>query len=309
MLGMWAKWQRGSEQILYLKSTNARFASGNTNPPFTPVHRHIDLEDKALVFTVGPEVPPIAPDTTFVAAEAAHHLRSALNYLVIELAWIDTRGDIATADKRQEFPFAADPTKWREKRVQKVCLRGLNKRHRAMIQRFQPYRPWPRPAGDPHPAEMLQALTNDDKHHLLLRDAFPRLGTVRPVRMQRVGYNCRVNSYQLRSMTQRQWVTALMRELKPNTELFRVPLVITGPNPKIDMDIEGATYVAIGPGLSVVNQLVAIANMVKRILDLFEPDFDRPIAKRIWRERPWLVDALPPPLVSTPARRLRDIRP
>ena len=122
-----------------------------------------------------------------------------------------------------------------------------------MIQRFQPYRPWPRPAGDPHPAEMLQALTNDDKHHLLLRDAFPRLGTVRPVRMQRVGYNCRVNSYQLRSMTQRQWVTALMRELKPNTELFRVPLVITGPNPKIDMDIEGATYVAIGPGLSVVN--------------------------------------------------------
>ena len=60
---------------------------------------------------------------------------------------------------------------------------------------------------------------------------------------------------QLRSMTQRQWVTALMRELKPNTELFRVPLVITGPNPKIDMDIEGATYVAIGPGLSVVNQV------------------------------------------------------
>ncbi|MGH9207098.1 MAG: hypothetical protein ACRD1G_11145, partial [Acidimicrobiales bacterium] len=167
----------------------------------------------------------------------------------------------------------------------------LSKCHRAMIERFQPYRPWKGVDGEHHPLRVLQALTNDDKH-LHEHGLFHRLAYVRPIiGRSGSGHNCRVDLDQLDSTTEKQWVDILFRELKAGAELFRLPLVINGPDPRIDLDVEGLTYVAMGQGLSVVQSLGAIAEMALEILRAFEPEFDRPVARRVWIERAGNLDA------------------
>ncbi|MGH9207739.1 MAG: hypothetical protein ACRD1G_14490, partial [Acidimicrobiales bacterium] len=53
MSGMWNKWLRGRAQVDELRRLLARLASAEPEPPFTQIHRQIDVEAGALVFTVG----------------------------------------------------------------------------------------------------------------------------------------------------------------------------------------------------------------------------------------------------------------
>ena len=125
MLGMWAKWQiRVQSKSSTSKVRTHDLRRGTRTHHCTPSTDTLTSKTRHSSSRSVPRCPPLPPTRPSSPPRLRHHLRSALNYLVIELAWIDTRGDCATADKRQEFPFAADPTKWREKRVQKVCLRG-----------------------------------------------------------------------------------------------------------------------------------------------------------------------------------------
>jgi hypothetical protein len=296
MLGAWRKWLRAQSRLAELRAVTAQLATGQTEPPVTRVRQHVDVQTSELVVSVE-EVPPVPEEAPFLAGEVAHHLRGALNYLVRELAWVDTRGG-ADADHFQTFPILTDPRRWNTDAVQKVALRGLNRGHLAMIERLQPYRARTDRRGNPHPLEVLQAFTNDDKYRRAprLRHRLAYLG--QPIGLDQPGHHCHVDLAKLEATPREAWEAILTRDLTVDSELFRLPLVIDGPDPEISVGIEALTFVAMGSGLSLVQSLSGIATMVAQILREFEAEFDGPVARRVWRERDTNVDALPPPPVT-----------
>lgn len=260
------------------------------------VRQHIDLEASELVAIVE-DLPIIPEEAPLLSAEVAYNLRSALNYLVGELARIDTRSD-PEADKRQAFPIVTAPAQWPADTVQNRDLRELSKRHRAMIERLQPFHPRGDRLGKPHPLAVLQALTNDDKYRRRSR-LYQRLAYIGPlVGVERPGYHCRVDLAKLEAIPQEQWEAMLFRELEAGAELFRLPLIIDGASPEFSVDIEALTYVAMGAGVSLVQSLSGIAAMVAAILRDFQPEFDAPRARAAWKERGSNVEHLPSPPVA-----------
>jgi hypothetical protein len=302
MKGAWEKWLRGQHLADQFRRQAARLMNGDANPPLIQITHHIDVEAHAVVFRVG-DVPPIPSDAASLAAEAAHHFRAALNYVVRELAWIDTHENRKVADRQQDFPIVTNPSGWGSDRVQLVTLQGLNKRHRRMLEHFQPYRRLHRATAESHPLAVLQALTNDDKHRLPNR-LYYRLAYIGPViGADRPGHNCRVDLAQTETLTHEYWSALLFRELTPGLELFRLPLIIDGPDPSIDLLVEGLTYIAIGQGLPIAQSLMDIGETVTEILRTFEPEFAGPVARKIWIERSGSIGDIPAPTVTTPIRR------
>jgi hypothetical protein len=68
-----------------------------------------------------------------LVGEICHNLRSALDYLVFELA----RHDANAPQKDTQFPIVDTPEKFRSQRAKR--LKGVNDRHVGMIGRLQPY--------------------------------------------------------------------------------------------------------------------------------------------------------------------------
>jgi len=86
-----------------------------------------------------------------LVGEVCHNLRSALDYLVFELA----RYDAGAPQKNTQFPVAKTPKIFRSERAKH--LKGVDDRHVGMIERLQPYNgcDWTR---------ALREISNRDKH-------------------------------------------------------------------------------------------------------------------------------------------------
>lgn len=94
------------------------------------------------------------PLVSILIGEICYNLRSALDYLVYELAILDS-------SKRQDgtqFPIDDTPEKFSKHK--RSWLKGLNSNHVAAIEKLQPYNgaDW---------ARILRDLSNPDKHRLL----------------------------------------------------------------------------------------------------------------------------------------------
>ncbi|HXL61580.1 MAG TPA: hypothetical protein VN959_13100, partial [Mycobacterium sp.] len=88
MQGMWDNWLRGQALVDQVCRSAARLSTGDPNPPLIRIEHRIDVDAQDLVFLVR-NVPAISAEAAALAVEAARNFRSALNYLVRELAWID----------------------------------------------------------------------------------------------------------------------------------------------------------------------------------------------------------------------------
>jgi hypothetical protein len=274
---------RGSDHVQQLKASVVGGFQGGDNAAGR-VSTHIDLKDQACVLTVG-ALPDPPPEYPFLISEAAHNFRSALNYVVMELAWIDSRGNARVADKGQQWPIESVRGEWTSKRVQ-AMLGGLIQRHKADIKRFQPFNLFKPP---PHPLLFLNALSNDDKHRLL----HPVMGaaSLGMVSIPYRGRNCRVDLKRYRRLIT---TPMLPPKMELGAEITRIPLIIDGPDPEMQVQFNGFAFLGIGQGLSVVDELERVAATVKYIVEGFAPEFDRPSAKRIRRIRAGKLDGIAP---------------
>ena len=241
-----------------------------------------------------------------VVSEAVHHFRTALDCVVRELAWIDSGGDPCIADISHGFPIVNNARQWNAPSVV-AAIDGVSVSHVEIIKRFQPYRSWGGSIGEIHPLRVLQALVDDDRHQAP-RLAYRQAAAALPPAAFRCT-DCRLDRRRLGRKRILLGVESITQELTPGTELVRVPLIITGANPSVDLDICGMTYIAVGPGLSVVQSLGSIMEFVRQVLRAFEPEFSRPRAARKWHERPGQVDALPRPAVISLTRIVRGVDP
>lgn len=101
-----------------------------------------------------------ASDMSILVGEIVYNLRNALDYLVYELARLDSGG----AQKRTQFPIESTHDGFVGRR--KTFLKGVNDRHVAQIKALQPYSgcQW---------TQTLATFSNQDKHRELVAVATP----------------------------------------------------------------------------------------------------------------------------------------
>jgi hypothetical protein len=102
------------------------------------------------------------PEFSLVIGDAVQNMRSALDYLVYELARHALAGK--RLRKRTQFPISTSGIKYFQRGRYQV--RPLFGEHRRRIRKLQPYQA----KGDPRsqPLALLNRLSNTDKHRLLL---------------------------------------------------------------------------------------------------------------------------------------------
>lgn len=97
----------------------------------------------------------IVPIFGVIAGEAAYNLRAAMDYLIYELAILDT----GNAKNRTQFPIESTPGRF-QKRVNDGWLNGLNVAHVAAVEKLQPY-------NGANWTAALRDINNPDKHRHL----------------------------------------------------------------------------------------------------------------------------------------------
>ncbi len=98
---------------------------------------------------------PIPDKCRLLVGDIVNNLRSALNYLIVQLAVLDS------GSKTRELQFPIESSADQFKKNRKKILRGLNEKHVAVIEQLQPYSgcQW---------SQCLQRLSNFDKHEQLV---------------------------------------------------------------------------------------------------------------------------------------------
>ena len=123
----------------YLDAASIQF---NPDPPYRPHVRH-------------PQLSPVTEHLLgIVVGEICYNLRSALDYLVYELAFLDA----GAIQNGTQFPIDDSPRRFSDSIPTR--LKGLNAAHVAAIERLQSYNGcnWP---------TVLRTLSNPDKHRQL----------------------------------------------------------------------------------------------------------------------------------------------
>src|SRR5438105_3153161 len=98
----------------------------------------VDPDAELMIARVA-EVTDLPPRLAVILGDATPTSRSALVQLVSEIAFIDSVGK--EFDKTA-FPASMDIANFRSSYVQGNLLEGVNKSHRALIARYQPYHRW-----------------------------------------------------------------------------------------------------------------------------------------------------------------------
>jgi hypothetical protein len=109
----------------------------------------------AAVFDYDP-----TPDLSILVGEIAHNLRSALDYLIYELARLDS----GQTQSRTQFPIESTPQGFNGRR--NTFLKGISASHTMEIEALQPYKGcgW---------TKTLAEISNQDKHRELVMIATP----------------------------------------------------------------------------------------------------------------------------------------
>lgn len=266
--GIRAKVERGEEHIQTLNREVERFFLDREHGPIGVRHQ-IDPKNKTWSVVIA-HVDTVPTHVGTIVGDVAHNFRSALDQLVFELAFIDTRG---TEVETSAFPASRTINNFRSNWVQNRMLRGLTLRHRAMVKRFQPYRVRQIP-GRHHLLSFLDDLSNDDKHRLTQPVLIAPEGVSFEFPPGYQGHNCHIpkGDFFIRNVI--GW------PLQEETELLRVPIVVTGPGPEMPVETELRATIGFRDGTPAQDALEAIAFFVREVVMAFATEFERPVAKR-----------------------------
>ena len=185
-------------------------------------------------------VTPIPIRISILIGEAIQALRRSLDYLIYELAWLDS----GKPKKRTQFPLDdSDLDFWRRlKRVKRgpaAYLIGVSGEHAAAIERYQPY-------FGTHWTKLLQDISNPDKHRHL-------------------------------TITKTQNSVTVTAEAAKNQarirRLYNGFTVFMPYGDDMQMKFEVTLYVALDDGTRVVDALQEIQDGVNYILFSFDPCF------------------------------------
>jgi hypothetical protein len=221
--------------------------------------------------------PPLKLAT--MIGDVVHNLRSSLDHLVFELAFLGQRGKKVPG--RVAFPVSLTRSNWNSKYVQDTLLAGVLQKHRRMIYRLQPcYRrqdkPGPRALTKRRrkPLADLEALWKDDKHRVL-EPVFLAPYEIIPKLSQFT--NCRPTGDTILNPD------FLGRPLAAGAEVLRVEVQEAGGEViGLRVNAQVAAEVGFRNGIPVLRALAAMGDPIPPILEWFRPEFETPFAKKLW---------------------------
>ena len=150
--GAYVRLDRAGKHLAELKETIGRFFDDEHEIAAQSVHFNPKPGPPVIYTRPESPIPQIVP---VLVGEIVYHLRAALDYIVYELAILDS-GSIQNG---AQFPIESAPQGF-QGRV-KTYLRGINNTHAASIKALQPYNGvnW---------TKTLQSISNPDKHRHLI---------------------------------------------------------------------------------------------------------------------------------------------
>jgi hypothetical protein len=269
LVGCIAKLQRGEEHLAsFVAEAQGYIDSG----PYRIAH-HFEPQTSDYLFNIKVvREPPVARWGTMIG-DVLHNLRSALDYLVYDLARLDTGKD---RPQGTQFPIVTqDAKRYREKGLPYVAM--LSGPHRAAIRRLQPYQ-----ADNPseNPLAVLNRLSNADKHRLLHATVGQNAGAG-------PGFELGGDAIGLGA------VELNFGPMEDGAKLARLEIETNGPNPEVEVDGDFAIDIAFRDGAgSVVGTLVEIRSAVAEVVAAFAPAFGMTLAMTETEEIPQAVTTL-----------------
>lgn len=213
-----------------------------------------------------------------ILGDMVHNLRSSLDHLVFELAFLGLRGKSIPA--RTAFPGSTSKANWNSSYVQHTLLEGITQRHRAMLYRTQPcYRKRDSASAravarrNRSPSADLHDLWNDDKHRMI------QPVVVTPYEVEPLigpWHHCRPRGDPTLN------TDFLGYPMKEGTEILTVPVQVTGDDPRVTVRVKMAGETCLRNGFPVLKSMSTIGNWVQAVLTVFTPIFETPAARRLW---------------------------
>jgi hypothetical protein len=248
--GCIAKLQRGEEHLASFVAESREFIESGPYvvvPQFEPETSEYVFRIKVL------REPPLHWGT--IIGDVLHNLRSALDYLVYDLARLDTGKE---KPRGTQFPIVAETSKvYRARGLPRVAM--LSGPHRAEIRRLQPYQ-----VDHPfnHPLAVLNRLSNRDKHRLIHATVGQNAGAG-------PGFHFGQDVLGLNN------VQLTFGPLEDGAELARINIETSGPSPAVEVDGEFAIDIALRDGTadSVLGILVDARTAVAEVVARFAPAF------------------------------------
>jgi len=182
---------------------------------------------------------PIPLQIPLLVGETVYNLRACLDYLIYELAILDS-------GRRQDgTQFLIEDSPDRFKRRAKSCLKGISSLHAAEIERLQPYNGvnW---------TKMLRNISNPDKHrHLVLQQHSSGV----TAKTSQDPADMKIPDAPVTGI----WLDSVM-------EFF-------DGSPSVYMQLHITLFIALDNGLPVIETLEEIQAQVSHTIDAFKPEF------------------------------------
>lgn len=284
--GCIAKYQRAQFHYDVLrKEIETRYGGTDALATFT-MERGIDPDNPRIFRWVVSEFDQPPLEWATIVGDVVHNLRSSLDHLVYELSFLGTQGNPGA---KTAFPCVLTKKSWDSKEIQKVKLQGVLESHKQKLYTAQPcYRR--RDDASPEAFNLrrhnalwvLQELSNDDKHRMLL----PVKTCITNLQFVVVGTtDCDLVS------DMPIWNEAIFgRPLEIGTEIISVEVESTGPSPDIDVRFTINSEIALQDGVALIPRLANAANSVKEIVSWFSREFETKTAQSLWTlDRPGRV--------------------
>ncbi len=228
--------------VAHIESLNEAIQRLRQAPPNKPVCE-LDPQTGEYVWWVeGTDDPPARWSP--VIGDILHNLHSALNHLAWQLAIRKNYGHQLPAESRATFPIFKNRARFWRKRKDGVWT-GLSGATsllrfpgdaRQLVLAVQPYKDGQR--SPDHPLWILHALSNEDKHK-----------AIHVVRSAIVDSRLRIDELEDARI---EHFTPIQGHVRGRTEIGRMKLVETGPNPNVQLQPAFALAEAFGDGVPVV---------------------------------------------------------
>lgn len=222
----WAKFDRGTEHLQALDEIlrvrldeygDTLKSEFNTKEESKPVGNTDPRPWRAFTLCVS-ELPVIGLEAGLLIGEILHHYRGALDHL----AWILVkRGSVKrlSAHQQRHVAFPMETTRYRFKHPRFDKLPGVPKDQRAIIERYQPYRR----STKGRAIKYLRNLSDIDKHRVIVP------AVIYP-------HDAKLNiKYRGGDLIMHEWRVKPGQELKQGTEILRIVLAVSAPEPEVNV--------------------------------------------------------------------------
>jgi hypothetical protein len=260
----WAKIHRTTEHQDELDDYIRETFSIDQNCPAVGFKFDPKTGEDVLYISRMPRTPRVLVRVGVLLGDAFHDLRSALDHLTWQLAHWNTQGQI-NHPRKVQFPICETPPQFA--RAEAESLGEVHARHRAIIERFQPYRRLHgggfRTIRD-HPLTMLKQFSDTDKHRIFNTVVMPTKDIRSASRFSIMMYLAGVFGRTTVSVGFIELGTELVRTKVPN-RIFHADMKVAGHIvPEIAFPQKGAV-------IPVVEALDQIGAMVTGIVRAFKP--------------------------------------